>query len=121
MNINVKAHVFQLTPALEANVRGHLERALDRFDENVVSVDVSLKDVNGPRGGADKQVFVLISLQQGRLVPVEAVHANMYTAIRRSADRARRAVKRALNKHRRINKRALRRLRLLSGGLPQPA
>ena len=121
MNVNVKAHVFSLTPALEASVRGHLARALERFDDNVVAVDVSLKDVNGPRGGADKQVLVLIRLRQGRLVPVEAVHADLYTAIRRSAERAKRAVKRTLNKHRRISKRALRRLRLVSGALPQPA
>jgi ribosomal subunit interface protein len=121
MNIIVKAHVFSLTPALETAVRERLTRALRRFDDNVVAIEVSLKDVNGPRGGADKQVLVLISLRQGRLVPVEAVHADLYTAIQRSADRARRAVKRALNKRRRINKRALRRLRLLPTAAAQPA
>ena len=121
MNISVKSQTFSLTPAIEDQVRERLGRALARFDEHVVSVDVTLKDLNGPRGGSDKQMLVLIGLRRGRVVPVEVAHADMYTAIQRSADRAKRAVKRALNKHRRINKRALRRLRLASPAVAQPA
>ena len=121
MNITVNAQTFPLTPTIEACVRQRLSSALQRFHDDVVAVNVSLKDINGPRGGAVKQVSLLIRLPQGRVVPVEVVRADLYAAIRQSARASKRAVKHMLSKRRKIAWRALRRLRPIGAPAPLPA
>lgn len=85
-------------PAAIELVRTRLEFALGRFTGRVRSLRVTLKDLNGPRGGLDKHCRIAIRLdRQGRLIVVEDLDAEPEVVIRRVTARAARAVTRAVN------------------------
>lgn len=77
-------------------IRRRFAFALGRFDGRVRSVTVRLTDVNGPRGGVDKQCRVTAHLRGGaRAIVLEDIDADAAVAVDRVADRTARAVARA--------------------------
>ena len=86
-----------LSPSLAPLARRRLEFALGRFSARVRSLTVRLADLNGPRGGLDKQCLVAIRLTSPRrLIVIEDTDAEAEVAIARAADRAARVVARAV-------------------------
>ena len=61
---------------------------------------MQLGDLNGPRGGLDKQCRVTVTLSPSGRVMVEATDANLHSAIDRAADRLERSVTRELERRR---------------------
>lgn len=116
MRIVSRAQGFELSSAIDTFVRDQLSTALGRFSEEVGSVDVFLADVNGPKGGIDKQVLVRVQIRGRRQITLQTTNTNLYAAIRISAKRAKRAVRRSLRKAGRFNKVSLRRLVTESSG-----
>jgi ribosomal subunit interface protein len=111
MNITARAHDFELSDAIAGFARDQLHAALNRFSDGIIFVDVYMKDTNGPRGGADKQVLVRVRLRNRQLIATETTDEDLYAAIRRGAKRTKRVVRRTLRKSSRIEKRRLRNLR----------
>lgn len=100
--IDVRAtggHAPALLPLIEHRVR----TALRRFASHVRSVRVSVADINGPRGGVDKECTIAVRLSVSpRLLLIEDVDSNMAVAVDRAADRLGNAVGRAVHaSHRR--------------------
>ena len=104
MIISTSSHNILLSGELDEFVAGTMRAALDRFADDVISIDVFLKDINGPKGGADKQVIVRAHLGNRRQVTIETVGENLQAAVRRSAKRTKRAVRRSLDKSRHFEK-----------------
>ncbi len=104
MIISTSSHNIQLSRELDEFVGTTLRGSLQRLADDVVSVDVFLQDLNGPKGGIDKQATIRIHLRGRREVAVETVHDNLAAAVRVGAKRAKRAVRRSLRKRRRIEK-----------------
>jgi putative sigma-54 modulation protein len=102
--ISTSSHNVLMTSDLDDFVVRTLYAGLDRLSDKVLSVDVFMKDINGPKGGVDKQVVVRMHLRNGRQLVVEAVADNLRSAVRQSTRRAKRAVNRSLRKSRRIEK-----------------
>ena len=111
MNIRIQAKDFPLTPGLRNDATLQVERALARFDSRIVNVDVFLSDVNGPKGGPDKVCTIRVQLPNRTTVPIETTESDLYSAIRQSAARARRAVRRTLAKQQRLEPKAIRAFR----------
>lgn len=104
MNINVCAQNFDMTEALELFVRERLYFALNRTADDIIAIDVYLEDINGPKGGVDKQAIIRTTLGNHRAIVIESVHENMYGAISTGIKRTKRAVRRARSKMTRIEK-----------------
>jgi ribosome-associated translation inhibitor RaiA len=104
MIISTSSHNIQLTRELDKFVESTVQGSLERLADDLVSIDVFLKDLNGPKGGIDKQVVIRIHMRGRREVAIETVHENLAAAIRVGAKRAKRAVRRSLRKSRRIEK-----------------
>jgi len=104
MNITTRAQNFELTRAIDHFVREQLRGALARIDEDVIAIDVFLKDANGPRGGVDKQVLIRVGLRNRQLIALLTTHEDMYGAIRNGVRRTKRAVRRQLRKSRHFSK-----------------
>jgi hypothetical protein len=104
MIISTSSHNILLSTELDAFVHTAMHQALDRLGEDILSIDVFLKDVNGPKGGVDKQVIVRLHLRNRHQLAIETLDENLYAAVRRSAKRAKTAVRRSLRKSRRIEK-----------------
>ncbi len=95
---------MELTEAIDAFVRDSVENAFARLDHDIVSVDVYLKDLNGPKGGVDKQALVCARLRNRQVVTVTTTHEDLYAAIIRGVQRTKRAVRRRLRRARHIRK-----------------
>lgn len=104
MIVSTSSHNIQLTRELDEFVGATLRSAFERVADDVMSIDVFLQDLNGPKGGVDKQVVLRVHLRHRRDVAVETVHENLGAAVRISARRAKRAVRRSLRKARRIER-----------------
>lgn len=107
MHAAIRAQGFELSAAIGAFVHREIASAMAPFSEEIISVAVFLKDINGPKGGIDKQVVLRIRLRDGRQVALHTERDDLYAAIRVSARRARRAVRRSLARSRRIEKLSL--------------
>ncbi len=100
MRIDIQARSFSLTEALREHIKRRLGFALSSRDEHIQRVQVRLSDINGPRGGDDKQCHIQVRLTHLPDVVIEDTEADMYAAIDRAADRAGRTVGRRLMRQR---------------------
>ena len=104
MNITTTAQNFDSSIALDTFVRSRLKNALARLDGDIIAIDVFMKDVNGPKGGVDKQALIRVQLRNRQVITIEAAHENLYAAIRNGVKRTQKAVRRQLGKSRQIDK-----------------
>ena len=98
MQIEIQARDFSLTESLEAHIKRRLLFALGTHEEHIRRVQVRLSDINGPRGGNDKQCHLHVVSGSLPDVIIEDTESDMYVAIDRAADRAGRTVKRRLSR-----------------------
>ncbi|MBP8812030.1 MAG: HPF/RaiA family ribosome-associated protein [Kofleriaceae bacterium] len=92
MKIAIRTHDVTLTEALRALVTRRLSSAFDRLGPTVRAIDVTLSDVNGPRGGVDKHCRLRVHSDTAAPVVVVAVAAELEAAITAAAERAARVV-----------------------------
>ena len=98
MQLEIQARHFSLTNALRNYIERRLAFALSAHDEHVRRVTVRLSDINGPRGGEDKQCHLQIVFDHLPDVIVEDTESDMYIAIDRATDRASRTVGRKVSR-----------------------
>jgi ribosome-associated translation inhibitor RaiA len=110
MNISCTAQGFELSSAIDTIVREELQSALGHFADEIVSVDVFMKDTNGPKGGIDKQVLMRVQVRGRRQIMLQTTREDLYAAVRISSKRAKRAVRRSLRRARRFERLNLRKL-----------
>jgi putative sigma-54 modulation protein len=99
MKINIRHHGLEVTREDKAYIVNSLEHALGRLDVAIMNATVFLCDINGPRGGIDKECRVLIHLNRGGFLAVEDADDNMSRLIDRIAERAGQSVVRHVKKH----------------------
>ena len=104
MIISTSSHNILLSGDLDEYVAQTMHNSLDRLSEDILSIDVFMKDVNGPKGGIDKQVVIRIHLRNRRQLVVDTLGDDLRSALRRGAKRAKRAVRRSLDKSRRVER-----------------
>ncbi len=87
---------------LEADTCEWIERrlhfALGRFSNRIRKVSVSLTDLNGPRGGIDKDCTLRILLKPMGEIVLDDVDETVEGAVAMLAERASRAITRRLEK-----------------------
>ena len=110
MKIEIRTQGVDLTWSIEQFAHTQVESSLRAFSEMVSSVELSLKDINGPKGGVDKLVRVKTRLRTGKVLAVESTRASLYSAIAVSLQRTKRSVRRNLKRYKRIEKVRLRHL-----------
>lgn len=108
MNITTRAQDFETTNAIDQFVREQVRASLQRFGEEIMAVDVFMKDTNGPKGGIDKQALIRVRLRNRQVIALQTAHENLYAAIKKGSKRTRQAVRRHLRKSRRVKKQRMR-------------
>lgn len=98
MELHIQTRKVNLDDATRDLIQRRINFALDQFDGWVSHVDLTLEDVNGPRGGIDKVCRILVSLRGGKFVKIEDQDADLVSAINRAADRLSQVVARELEK-----------------------
>lgn len=98
MQLHTQAIGFSLTEAILGHVDEKIQGALAPASHHVVGVTIRLDDVNGKRGGIDKRCRVVAELRGAKIVTVQAVSSDLYTAISKAANRIKHATARALKR-----------------------
>ncbi len=100
MHIVIQARHFPVTDALSDYIKRRLRFALSIHDEHIHRIKVTLSDINGPRGGADKCCQIQVIIPKLADIVIEDIEVDLYTAIDRAADRASRTIGRRLSRQR---------------------
>ena len=100
MQLDIQARNFSLTDALRNHAERRLRFALTCCSDHIMRVVMRLSDINGPRGGEDKNCHLQVVLAGLPDVVIEDTEADLYVAIDRATDRASRTVVRRLARQR---------------------
>ncbi len=110
MNVSITAQDFELTSAIDSFVRNEIRSTLGRFSDDIVYVDIFIKDTNGPKGGMDKQILIRVQLRGRQSLALQTTREDLYAAVKIAAKRTKRVVRRNLRKMRRFDRLSTRKL-----------
>ena len=102
MRFSVSGDRVKVTTGLREYVDRRLYFALGRFGPAIDHVSVRVGDVNGPRGGVDKNCQIVIKLRASgsSLIAVDDSDEDLRAAVARASNRAGRTVARAIERRR---------------------
>lgn len=96
--MQISALSFPMTPAIRQHVESRLRTALSNTGVSPEQAQVRLLDVNGMRGGIDKQCRVSVPLKASAPVVAVTTSRDLYQAVDRAATRVRALVRRHRSK-----------------------
>jgi putative sigma-54 modulation protein len=100
MELEIHGQNLRVGDRLHEQVERQMGFALRQFESWISGAAVHLEDINGPKGGVDKQCRVLVKLKGGKTLKIEDLDADMTVAVNRAADRIGHAVSREVDKRR---------------------
>ncbi len=109
MQISITGRQVEFSQDTATAMERRLHYALSRFDHAIGGVTVRITDINGPRGGHDKECLIVVRLRQGGEVMVQGNGSDSMSVLNQCADRVSRAVARELDRRRSTPIRAIRR------------
>jgi ribosome-associated translation inhibitor RaiA len=88
MQFSIHTHGIDLTETIKRQAHEKLELALDRLEDDVVSISVFLIDTNGPfLGGVDKACRIVVQIRKQDALVVEDIDERVEVVIERITDR----------------------------------
>jgi ribosomal subunit interface protein len=102
MKVLMRGVHLSLTDGLKAYVQEHLVDHIERLcdDQEASEIDISLVDINGPKGGVDKECRVTVRLPGLSAMHVTETAETLHQAIDAARDRMETALKRTLERRR---------------------
>lgn len=100
MEIKIRNNNLPISHFLTKHIEDNLKVALDRFSSSIKSINVSLKDQNGPKGGNDKTCLVKVSLRQKGEVFITSSSNNLYSLVYKLTERLKYLISRKLKRNR---------------------
>jgi ribosomal subunit interface protein len=100
MELEIRGQNVRVGDELHDHVERQMNFALAQFESWLAGVTVQLEDVNGPKGGVDKQCRVLANIKGGKTVKIEDIDEDFMVAVNRAADRLGHAISREVEKRR---------------------
>jgi putative sigma-54 modulation protein len=100
MRIEARGRSGLLSDPLRAYTERRLRFAVGRFAPRIEQLTVRVEDVNGPRGGVDKECAIIARLVPRGRLRVEERDLDLYLAVGRATDRLGRSVAREVRRRR---------------------
>jgi hypothetical protein len=100
MKIELRTHALTLTPVVERQIERRLLIALRSFARHIDEIFLSIRDVNGPRGGRDLLGQVIVRFRRGLPIVVRAKDDSVPRVVSQLATAVRRAVKSRIRRRR---------------------
>lgn len=100
MLLNIRTQGFELTDAIKRYVDNHVRFGITRYSQRVSRVDVTLLDINGPKGGEDKRCRIKLKLDGMKPIIVQETSPDLYKAIGNCASRLKRTSDRHIDRQR---------------------
>ena len=92
MKIEVSGRKVDLEASVKTFAERRIRSGMGRFSNKIREVRVQISDVNGPKGGRDKECRVEVRLRTVGSITTKAVEVNLHAAIARAIERAGHAV-----------------------------
>ena len=105
MRILVHTSGVALSRSRQMGIERKAREMLSRFEERLAEVRVRLRDVNGPRGGVDKEVLVIANVDGDANVQVESQGASGRKAVHRALKRLATVLQRRASKQDAVRRR----------------
>lgn len=102
MHFHIRCRKVPFSDEMSRQLGSRLAFALARFDQRIRSVTAILMDLNGPKGGIDKECRLVITLRPRGRVTIKQAAGDFETAIALATGRARHAVSRLLKRRRKV-------------------
>jgi regulator of nucleoside diphosphate kinase len=107
MKIDIRYVNVSASDALGQSTRRRLARVLRPFQGRIDTVEVRVVDINGPRGGVDKQVTVMAHVRGAKnKIIVTSESDDAYAAVQEACNRLAESVSRAVARQRELPVRA---------------
>lgn len=98
MRLHIRCKDFTLTEKMREQLRVRLAYALARFGHRIKEVTAKLADLNGSKGGVDKQCCLVVRFHRKGNVTIVQTASTVSAAVAQAADRAGHSVGRALKR-----------------------
>ena len=100
MKTVIKSHDFTITQAMERFIQRKTRTMMSASQEQTERLVVRLRDINGPKGGQDKECSVEVTLPNFAPIVVKKRSSNAYASISQALKRASRITLRRIAKRR---------------------
>ena len=98
MNIVIQCRDFSMTDSLKQYVENQLRFVLTRYSVHIVKINVTLLDINGPKGGLDKRCRVRLKFSKLPTIIIQDTQKNLYAAIKTCGTKLKRTVERDIKR-----------------------
>ena len=98
MKVVIRSNDFTLTDSLRTFLNEQVRKSMSVCARNIELITIRLKDINGPKGGVDKECIVEIQIANQSPVVVKKRNSDAYRGIRQAVTRAARVALRRLRK-----------------------
>jgi putative sigma-54 modulation protein len=105
MRTEIRTDGIRLDHLLRSRVERALLYSLDRYRGRIVAATVRISDVNGPKGGVDKECRICLDLGRREVLVVRQMDASASAAVDRAAERVRRRIGKILDRRSRRRRR----------------
>jgi len=105
MQLQIKSRHLAIDQSIQDYIYRKLAFSLDRFEQVLSSLTIRLKDLNGPRGGKDKECQISASLPHSRSLVIVDQDSDLHTAIDRAVDRFKGTLVKLLKRYQSLRKR----------------
>ncbi len=99
MNIRVLDGSIKTSEAQNEYIMTKVGAAIARLKDTTCTIDVRLTDLNGPKGGVDKQCSIVLTPPGGSTIRVEEQASEYYVAIDAAAAAIKKSLARALERN----------------------
>jgi len=100
MQLMIRSLSEKLPETIRETIDRQFQFALSRFEKRIDSVQLTLRDNNGPRGGVDQECRAVVHMHDGTDIAVTEVQSSIMAAVAKLADRVAHAVTRRLDRKR---------------------
>lgn len=104
MDVHFKARSIDLERHDAASARRQTWTALSRFSRAISHVSITVRDINGPRGGVDTECAIRVTGREGWSVFVVDTSDSVQAALGNSLARTKRTVARRLERDARFDR-----------------
>jgi len=98
MKTELRTPTIELSDSQRSYVKRRVRTVLGRFADTIERVEVTIEDLNGPRGGVDQRCVVQVFVAGEETVVAEHTHERFHGAVALAARRAGRSVARRRNR-----------------------
>lgn len=88
MHLSIRIDGGDTTPAARNYFAEAVDSALSKFAHHLRYVTLSLRDINGPRGGKDKLCRCVLHMKGAQPIVIEDLDVSVGGAVHRAIDRA---------------------------------